>query len=110
MHLKDNQYVSCGAWVMIKLRFVETCSGSPEQYAVFTSDGTRVGYLRLRWGRFTVTCPDTYGEVVYTHVFNDGWLGQFTSDKQRKKYLRKAEKAIKKWVKNHDSFKGQPVC
>ena len=43
------------------LKLVLTCGACPEQYDAF--DGERqVGYLRLRHGHFTVTCPDVGGD------------------------------------------------
>lgn len=37
----------------------------PEQYDAVDQKGKMLGYLRLRWGNFTVECPDVWGELVY---------------------------------------------
>jgi len=82
----------------MKIRLVETCGACPEQYDAML-DGKCVGYLRLRWGWFTVTCPYVGGKVVYEKQTGDGLAGMFEDDEQRKKQLKKAKKAIKKWIR-----------
>ena len=42
-----------------------TCSACPEQYDAFVG-ARKVGYLRLRWGEFTVEHPDCGGEMIYS--------------------------------------------
>jgi ribosomal protein S27E len=70
------------------LKFVQTCFACPEQYDVFDSKQTKVGYVRLRWGNLTVECPDCGGELVYEHYFeNDSFKGCFDSTEERQKYL-----------------------
>lgn len=44
------------------MRLVQTCSACPEQYDVLDDDGFQIGYLRLRWGEFTVEVPDAVRE------------------------------------------------
>jgi len=77
------------------LKFVLTCGACPEQYDVINGRGQRVGYVRLRWGRFTVDYPDCGGELCYQFVFDDRWKGCFDSDEQRMDYLTKAALALK---------------
>lgn len=47
-----------------KIRLVQTCGACPEQYDVYFDD-VALGYLRLRFGRFTADYPDCDGETVY---------------------------------------------
>ena len=79
------------------IKLVETCGFCPEQYDAELKNGSVVGYLRLRWGYFQVSCPDTMGEIVYEIPIGHGYTGSFESHKQRKKHLKKAKKAIAKW-------------
>ena len=79
----------------MKIRLVETCGACPEQYDAFYK-GRVVGYLRLRHGYFSVSCPFSGDEVVYSaHPKGDGL---FDADEQAR-YLKKAKKAIKKWIR-----------
>jgi hypothetical protein len=41
-----------------------TCHACPEQYDA-CMNGKAVGYLRLRHGHFTVSCPKAQGEMVH---------------------------------------------
>ena len=79
------------------IELIQTCGACPEQYDAML-DGKRVGYLRLRWGWFTVTCPGVSGEEVYEKQTGHDLAGRFENDEQRKKQLKKARKAIAKWV------------
>lgn len=81
------------------IRLVQTCEACPEQYDAFVA-GThmQVGYLRLRWGYFTVTCPDVGGEEVYEAEVGNGYTGSFESDEQRAEQLDNAKAAIAKWL------------
>ena len=64
------------------ITLVMTCSACPEQYDAFVGD-QRVGYLRLRWSTFEVTCPDVGGETVYeTEIGDSGFDGCFENDEQ----------------------------
>lgn len=72
----------------------KTCNACPEQYDAYL-DGERVGYLRLRHGRFTVECPDAMEALVYSaYPLGDG---EFT-DEERDYFLRYAVDAIEKWI------------
>ena len=77
----------------------QTCSAYPEQYdAIDETTGKRVGYLRLRYGHFTVEVPDVYGELVY-----ESWpqgSGAFEND-ERVGELAEAVVAIYKWYLLH---------
>jgi hypothetical protein len=64
----------------------------PEQYDVFDPSGEKVGYLRLRHGRFRASVPDCGGETVYeSHPKGDGVF----YDDERMEELTKAVNAIK---------------
>lgn len=67
-----------------------TCGACPEQYDAHVGD-EYVGYLRLRHGWFTVTCPDFPGKDVY--VARPDGDGVFMED-ERSKYLSVAKIAI----------------
>ena len=72
-----------------------TCGACPEEYDVFDSEGKQSGYIRLRGGNFRVYYPDTGGELVFYHCFEDDtWKGMFDNDEEREKYLIEAVKAI----------------
>lgn len=75
-------------------KLVVTCGSCPEQYDVFM--GMRqVGYLRLRHGGFSATCPDVGGEIMYqAEPMVDG---EFEDD-ERAHYLGEAVKAIDFWI------------
>jgi hypothetical protein len=47
-------------------RLVKTCSVCPEQYDVYSSSNSQIGYLRLRHGYFSAECPDVGGTLVYS--------------------------------------------
>ena len=79
------------------LVFVETCGASPEQYEVFDSNGNQVGYVRLRFGYLRVDYPDSGGEVIYDHLFSDGWKGMFTKY-EREHYLKEIAEVISKRI------------
>ena len=79
------------------IKFVQTCLGCPEQYDAFDGRGRVVGYLRLRFGRFTVSYPCVTGDVVFEHRFEgDGYKGIFDNDEERGMYLTIAARALKK--------------
>ena len=76
--------------------FVETCSACPEQYDVYLG-GNLVGYVRLRYGQLSAWCPTITGNPeheVYTHQFEDEWLGEFHDDDERTEYLNECADAI----------------
>ena len=70
-----------------------TCWACPEQYDVHIGD-TRIGYMRLRWGRFYAAYPDCGGETVYERQLNNSIQGSF-SPEERQKHLPLAIKALK---------------
>lgn len=80
---------------MIRLRM--TCGACPEQYDAYVDDtDTKVGYLRLRHGSFTVDFPDCGGETIYEASPRGD--GQFEDD-ERHHYLSYAVDAIERRIK-----------
>jgi len=76
----------------------ETCSACPEQYDALYK-GEIIGYLRLRWGRFTVTyLPED--KIVYSKIFDDDWKGLFDNKDERHIELNKAKVALCKAITN----------
>lgn len=83
------------------IRLVLTCGACPEQYDAFLGE-ERVGYLRLRHGRFTVECPDSGGLRVYeARPKGDGIFDL----NERDHYLGHAVAAIQGWITT-----GRPTC
>lgn len=79
----------------MNIRLIKTCDACPEQYDAVLDDGTQVGYLRLRHGYFSVSCPGVSGITVYdAYTFGDGCF----NDEEREKHLRKAVKKIKRYL------------
>ena len=74
-------------------RVVMCCSACPEAYDVFLNE-ERIGYMRLRGGRFYAAHPDVGGRTVYEHQFDDSWQGWFSSE-ERAQHLPLAIKALK---------------
>lgn len=72
---------------------IQTCGACPEQYDV-TFNGKQLGYLRLRWGYFTVSYTDCGGEIVYDANYGDEWCGTFYNDEDRENSLHRAVKAL----------------
>lgn len=80
------------------LKFVCTCFACPEQYDVYDiKTKEQVGYVRLRWGRLRVDCPDVGGYTVYEYSFPDGLQGCFDSYEQRTEHLTKIAKVINEY-------------
>jgi hypothetical protein len=76
------------------IELIETCDACPEQYDAFL-DGQLVGYLRLRHGYFSVECPNSGGELVYSaYPYGDGIFEY----EERDKYLNVAKEAIYNWI------------
>jgi hypothetical protein len=76
------------------IELVKTCEACPEQYDAF-DDRKQVGYVRLRWGRFTVNCPDASGEEILSlQIYNNKLAGLFEDDDDREHYLELATKCI----------------
>jgi hypothetical protein len=93
----------------------KTCNACPEQYDAFVddTDGPQVGYLRLRWGHFTVRFPDAEGELIYeANVGADGWTGIFdeADNSERDYHLRFAVDAIEKRIKFGPSPQDKPAA
>jgi len=88
------------------IELIQTATACPEQYDA-KLNGEQVGYLRLRWGWFTVTCPDVGGKEVYEKETGHELAGTFEDDRQRIKQLKKARKAIAKWIREEHG--GQSV-
>jgi len=78
----------------------KTCDAFPEQYDVF-EDGRRVAYFRARHGYFEVYVPDEGGEVIYAAEIDGN--GNFYDEKERKRQMKKATKAIKAYYKEKKS-------
>lgn len=78
-------------------KLILTCDACPEQYDVFKLK-KQVGYIRLRWGNFSVESPDCGGEEVYYHRFIDE-IGGFEDNEERLLYLKLAIKAIDNYLK-----------
>ena len=77
------------------VRLTMTCGACPEQYYVDLLDGTRIGYLRLRWSHFRADYPDCGGETVYEAQLDGDMVGCF-SPEERKIHLPAAVKALLK--------------
>lgn len=78
------------------IRLERTCYACPEQYDAFDENGNLIGYLHLRWGTFTVECPDSGGELVFKDNVCGG--GMFLGS-ERERYLRVAKIAILNYYK-----------
>lgn len=76
-----------------KIILIPDCAVCPESYTAHYG-GTVIGYLRIRYGQFSAQ----FGfDTVYRKIFkNDPYKGMFDTDEERKKYLKKAKKAIYK--------------
>lgn len=80
---------------------LQTCGACPEQYDAYYKDMILVGYLRLRWGYFSVRCPGYNGKEVYSTDLDDGWAGCFKTDAQRSYHLQRSREAIAKYLNSH---------
>jgi hypothetical protein len=75
----------------MKIKFLQTSPGCPEQYEAFDEEGNQVGYLRLRHGRFRVDYPQHSEETIYeAKPKGDGVFG----DEERDFFLQQAFNAI----------------
>lgn len=84
----------------------QTCGACPEQYDAMYH-GVQVGYLRLRHGEFSVSCPDSRwacGEIPAETVMyaNPNGDGEFYDD-EREHYLNEAKVNIVKWLTKDDN-------
>ena len=75
----------------------KTCCACPAQWDAYYS-GEIVGYIRFRYGRMTVECPNVGGELVYSMQSEDGMQGAFYSATEEKVFLSKALNAITEWI------------
>ena len=88
------------------VRLVKTCEACPEQYDAVGPAGEPLAYLRLRWGSFTVRCPDVAGEVVYDVGVGGDLTGAFRSERQREAALRRARRIIARWHSTNTNPEG----
>ena len=76
-------------------KFVLTCIACPESYDVFDPEGNQVAYMRLKHGKFSVSCPDYGGDTVYqARPKGDG----IYADHERIAYLRDGIHATQGWI------------
>jgi hypothetical protein len=47
------------------MKLVQTCGACPEQYDVYDEGGNQIGYMRLRYGHFSVSYGGPGGPIVY---------------------------------------------
>ena len=76
---------------------------NPEQYDAIGPDGKIIGYLRLRHGAFSVSCPGCDGEVIMRASPHGD--GEFLPS-ERDIYLSAARVAIAAWH-NGDRINGK---
>lgn len=70
---------------------VRTCEACPEQYDVYDKHSKKVGYLRLRHGKFRADYPECGGETVYeSYPDGDGAFEEY----ERLHELERAIQAI----------------
>lgn len=78
-------------------RLVCTSMACPEQYDVFHGE-RKVGYLRLRHGRFRADCPDAHQETVYSsNTKGDGGF----AEEERDIEIGNALKKIREWMERN---------
>lgn len=80
-----------------KLEIECTCGECPEQYDVYFK-GKKSGYIRLRSGYFSVTYPDALEKLLYSHQFENKYMGTFDNQDQRDWYLIQALLVITKEI------------
>jgi hypothetical protein len=91
----------------LKYNWVKTCDASPEQYDVFDKDGKQIAYVRARWSRITVDCPDAMENRVFDEQFTDtGWDGCFEDDEHRARFFPRIEEAIDKFYDEKGAIGG----
>jgi hypothetical protein len=79
------------------IKLIMTCRSHPEQYDAYSGQGHKVGYIRLRYGKFTVDVP--FGTIVYVHQFEDDMKGEFDTPEERELYLKDACGTLKHLLK-----------
>lgn len=81
-----------------RIELVKTCEAAPEQYDAFL-DGEQVGYLRVRWGYFSVYYLHSGGEEIYdTKIMGDGMF----EDDERDRELMTAKMSLAKKIKEEE--------
>lgn len=76
------------------LTLEQISAACPEQYDVLDSDGKITGYIRLRYGMFSVEYPNVFGEILWNAEVGDCYAGCFISDSDRTRYLNSAKLCI----------------
>lgn len=76
----------------LDIELVNTCRAVPEQYDVFM-DNLKIGYLRLRHGRFSANFLSHLGKEVYSTTEIRG-VGSFYDQEERVTEIRRALVAI----------------
>lgn len=85
-----------------EVRLIKTCEACPEQYNAYNGDNI-VGYLRLRHGWFSVTCPDVGGTEVYSApTYGDGMF----EEREREFHLQRAVTEIRNWLEGQNGRPG----
>lgn len=82
-----------------KLRFELTCNESPEQYDVYDEEGYKVGYVRLRYGELSISCPCC--GVLGAHnimSWSTRGYGCFYDDDERAMGMNIINAAINHWL------------
>ena len=60
----------------------QTCAAFPEQYDCFDEYGNCIGYFRLRYGYFEVSCPDYGFNSVCVYQSKPNGYGYFTEEER----------------------------
>ena len=76
---------------MRKIRLVRKSSACPESYEAYEGE-VHVAYLKLRYGHFSVSCPDYGGDIIYSA--NPRGDGIFEDEAERALHLQRAVNAI----------------
>lgn len=85
---------------MVKFILEMTCFACPEQYDVYL-ENEKVGYLRLRNGRFRCEVPDCNGVTVFdAYTLGDGIF----ETQERDPMLRKALAALAEELEIQEEF------
>lgn len=82
------------------ISLVLTCNACPEQYDAYLNNEL-IGYLRLRYGCFSVYYPNSGGEIIY-HAYPKG-DGIFDCN-ERDYFLNKAKIELIKKIKREEKY------
>lgn len=84
---------------------IMTCDCYPEQYDLLSIyDMSTKAYFRLRWGYFTVECPDCCGDRVYSYDINgNGCEGCFSNKEEREREITNALIKVVEYYENTDN-------